>query len=80
MTRIKLKDILKTVAGVIIGVSSHHYGGQLLDRKNIEAEDAAQAIRDKNLEEMIETLNSMNSLLQDCVTKVEKTNENSTIS
>ena len=40
MNRTALINSLRGVAGVILGVSAHHFGGKLLDRKEILAGDA----------------------------------------
>ena len=80
MTRVQLINILRTGSGVVLGVAAHHYGGQILDRKNIMSEAAAQEIRDKKLETIDQKLNSVKSLLEDSLKKAENNNENSTIS
>nr|YP_010044427.1 LAGLIDADG endonuclease [Trametes coccinea]QPF23668.1 LAGLIDADG endonuclease [Trametes coccinea] len=80
MTRFFLKDLLKIGAGVILGVATHHYGGQMLNKSNADAEAKAQEIKDGKTDEMINMLKDVKSMLDDCMTKVDKSNENAKIS
>ena len=79
MSKSIIRDILKTGLGGVIGVIGHHYGSQMLDKGNTEAEAIAQAERDRKSDQMLEHLKNIKFQLENCFQKVDKTNENTQI-
>lgn len=59
MTKNSLKTLLKTTAGVLLGATSQHIAGQILNAPK-EAENAAdQKIRDQKMDNMYELIRSL---------------------
>lgn len=50
--RARIKNLTYALAGAIAGIGGHHYGDKILSYKENQVEEAIQAIRDKNLNEM----------------------------
>nr|YP_009493204.1 LAGLIDADG endonuclease [Ganoderma calidophilum]AWJ63999.1 LAGLIDADG endonuclease [Ganoderma calidophilum] len=66
MARKRILDMLKGGVAVVVGVSAHHYGGQILDRSNIKAEAELQGKRDENMEGAVKLLREIREEMKKC--------------
>ena len=76
MTKPQITNLLKSTFACLLGVGLHHYAGQILAKKENEAEAVVQSERDAKLDAVYNNLEFIKSTMENSVKTAENFNEN----